>query len=124
VLDAIAAHGVPMAILSNKPDAFTRRMVHELLGRWQFRAVVGQREGAPRKPDPASALAIAAELGVPPTACLLVGDTNTDMATARAAGMVPVGVLWGFRERGELEAFGARHVLGHPDELLPLLGIE
>ena len=57
--------------------------------------------------------------GVPEV--LYLGDTATDMHSARAAGMAAVGVLWGFRSADELRAAGARHLITHPGELPPLL---
>ena len=47
-------------------------------------------------------------LAVAPTAVWLVGDTPTDVETARAAGALSVGVTWGFRTRADLEAAGAQ----------------
>ena len=75
----------------------------------------------PRKPDPAGAIEVAARLGVPPGAVLYVGDSSVDMATARRAGMVPIGVAWGFRSPEELEAYGAFRVIERPPELLEFL---
>ena len=121
VLDVLAAAGVPVAVLSNKPDAPTRRMVDALCGRWSFRAVVGERPGVPRKPDPASALALADALAAPPDRVALVGDTGVDMLTARAASMRPVGVLWGFRPQ-EVLATGVE-AAGTGEDLARLLGV-
>jgi phosphoglycolate phosphatase len=120
LLDALAARAVPMAVLSNKPEAATQRMVAALFPRWRFAAVAGQRADVPRKPDPTAALALAGRLGRAPAEVVLVGDTATDIATARAAGMVPVGVLWGFQDRATLKAAGAAHLVAHPAELARL----
>ena len=122
LLDEVGRRGLPMAVLSNKPEAATRWMVERLLSAWPFAAVQGERPGVPHKPDPAAALAIAAELGVDPARILYLGDTRTDMETAVAAGMVGVGALWGFRDRAELVAHGATAVVGHPWEVVALLG--
>jgi phosphoglycolate phosphatase len=110
-----------MAVLSNKPDDFTRRVVGGLLGEWDFEVVLGAREGVPLKPNPASALEVAERLRVEPAEALYVGDTNTDMRTAEAAGMYAVGVEWGFRTPEELRASGARTVISDPLDLLELL---
>jgi phosphoglycolate phosphatase len=83
--------------------------------------VLGHQPPVPLKPHPAAPLEIASSLGVRPSDWLYLGDTNTDMRTATAAGMFPVGVLWGFRERAELIESGARELLAHPRELLRLL---
>ncbi|MFO0892469.1 MAG: HAD-IA family hydrolase [Isosphaeraceae bacterium] len=86
LLDALAARALGLAVLSNKPDAFTRQCVDEYLSSWPFAVVFGERAGVPRKPDPAAALDVAARLGVPPGAVLYVGDSSVDMETARRAG--------------------------------------
>jgi phosphoglycolate phosphatase len=84
--------------------------------------VRGARPDVPNKPHPAGALALAGELGLSPGAIAFVGDSATDMKTARGAGMLPVGVLWGFRDAAELTGSGARHLLAAPADLLPLVG--
>jgi phosphoglycolate phosphatase len=121
LLDALAARGLALAVLSNKPDDFTRLYGETYLAPWPFRAVVGQREGVPRKPDPASTLEIAEGLGVDPASCLFVGDTVVDMQTARNAGMVPVGVSWGFQPVEALQEAGARAIIERPSDLLDLI---
>lgn len=121
MLDGVVASGRKMAVLSNKRDDFTKHLVAQQFSRWPFVDVRGERDGVPRKPDPTAALELAKALGVPPARIAFVGDTPIDMGTARHAGMIPVGVLWGFRSRAELTASGARFLLQHPQELLPLL---
>ena len=122
LLDELTRRAVRMAILSNKPDAATREVVAKLLAGWSFGVVLGAREGVPLKPDPAAALEAAAALGARPDEVLYVGDTNTDMQTARAAGIRAVGALWGFRTAGELLASGAQDLIARPPDLLDLLG--
>ena len=122
MLAAVFGRGLPMGILSNKPDGFTRLIVDRYFPGVRFAAVLGARPGVALKPDPASALEAAAALGAPPSGILYLGDTATDMRTAVAAGMVPVGVLWGFRDAAELKASGARHLLAKPEDLGALLG--
>ncbi len=121
MLDALAARNIPTAILSNKPEDFTRTCVDHFLDRCPFAIVRGARDGTPKKPDPAAAIAIAQTLGFDPKEILFVGDTCTDMRTAVAAGMIPVGVLWGFRGEAELRDTGAQHLIAHPSELVTLL---
>ncbi|MEW6753439.1 MAG: HAD family hydrolase [Candidatus Latescibacterota bacterium] len=121
MLDGLDARMMPKAVLSNKPEDFARLTVARLLPRWRFDPVCGARPDVPRKPDPWGARAIAAHLGVEPERFLYVGDTNTDMRTARAAGMCAVGATWGFRPAAELEESGADHLLRRPVDLLELL---
>ncbi len=124
LLDGLAARSLGMAVLSNKPHAFTVQCVNELLPRWRFQVVLGDREGFPRKPDPGEAVRIATILDVPPERMIYLGDSAIDMATARRAGMFAVGVAWGFRSVGELQASGARRIVAHPLDLLKLLDHE
>ena len=122
LLDALAARGIAMAIVTNKPDDSTRQMAASLLPRWRFDVIIAATPDLPRKPDPKGALEAARTMGLPPEAILYVGDSDIDMRTASAAGMFPVGVTWGFRPEDELRASGAAVIIDHPMELLDLLG--
>lgn len=118
MLDSLAGLGVRMAVLSNKPHKFTLKVIKKLLPNWSFECVFGERTGVPKKPDPASALEIASIMGISVEKFLYVGDTAIDMETARAAGMYPVGVKWGFRKEEELLAAGAKEIIEKPQELI------
>ena len=121
LLRELAGRRLAMAVLSNKPDDMIRRMVRSLLPGVKFADVRGAMDDVPQKPDPTAALAIARRLNARADEFLYVGDTGTDMRTAVAAAMVPVGALWGFREAGELTENGAEALIAHPRELLELL---
>jgi phosphoglycolate phosphatase len=121
LLDALAARGVELTLLSNKPDAFTRLCADHFLAKWPFRVVLGARDGVPRKPDPTAALEVAARLGLEPGAFAYLGDSAVDMQTTRRAGMHPVGASWGFRPLSELIEGGAEVVIDHPGDLLGVL---
>ena len=121
LLDALTGAGLNLAVLSNKPDAFTKIMVPALLPGWNFAPILGARPGVPVKPDPQAALEIADQLALSPAEILYLGDTATDMRTARAAGMMAIGVAWGFRTIEELQQSGAQQIIHQPTELLQLL---
>ena len=121
LLNELACRHISLNILSNKPDDFTNQMVDSLLSGRQFDIVRGERPAVPPKPDPTAALRIAEERGISADRFLFVGDSNIDIKTAVAAGMFPIGVLWGFRDAEELLASGARKLLQEPLELLELL---
>lgn len=120
-LSALSARGMPLAVLSNKPDAFTKLMVRTLLWQWDFREVRGLSPGSPRKPDPATALDIARTLGLPPDKIVFVGDSDIDMQTAERAGMRSVGALWGYQDRERLISSRAGIVVEYPQNLLACL---
>ena len=121
LLDALTARGIPMAVLTNKPQEFAELCMKAFLRAWDFALTLGQMPGVPVKPDPAGPRQVIRHLGVAPEEILYLGDTDVDMRTAVGAGMYPVGVTWGFRLAGELTAAGAATLIAHPLELLALL---
>lgn len=121
LLRELDRRGIPKAVLSNKHDDFTKLITAELLPGFKFQIVRGAHPSVPVKPDPTAALQIADEMHVPPAQFLYLGDTNTDMRTAEAAGMFAMGVLWGFRTAEELAASGARSLIRTPNEVLGFL---
>ncbi len=112
---------VKLAVVSNKGQEQAAENIEYVFGRGYFDLILGEREGIPRKPDPAGPLYAARVLGAAPRECLYLGDTNTDMRTGAAAGMDTAGVTWGFRSREELAAFHPRYIIDHPLEILPLI---
>lgn len=121
LLSEIRGAGLTLAILSNKPDNFTRDIADHFFPKGLFSAVFGKLEGWPIKPDPAMALEICRQTGFTPAQAVLIGDSGSDMVTAVRAGIEPIGVLWGFRSQEELLAGGARHLAAEPKELFKLL---
>ena len=122
LLEAVAARGGKMAVLSNKPHVFTLPICERFFGE-QFSVVHGQREGYPRKPDASLVHEILELTATPVEKCIYVGDSGVDMQTAKNAGVFAVGVLWGFRERAELESCGADALVKHPMEILEYLPV-
>lgn len=121
LLDNLAARDMPMAVLTNKPQAFAELCMREFLAQWPFAVTMGQIPGVPVKPDPAGPRRLIERLGVRPDEILYLGDTDVDMRTAVNAGMYPVGVLWGFRPEAELLGSGAVVTVAHPLDVLRLL---
>jgi phosphoglycolate phosphatase len=83
--------------------------------------VRGESPDFPRKPDPASALDACARMGASPAETLYLGDSGVDMKTAKAAGFLALGALWGFRSEAELRETGADALLEEPLDLLHYL---
>lgn len=121
LLDKLTALKYRLAVLSNKPHEFTSLIITKLLRDWSFDAAFGERPGIPRKPNPAGALEIASLFNIPPEEFLYLGDTGTDMVTAKAAGMHAVGVLWGFRKADELLKNGADLLIKTPADIFEIL---
>ena len=112
---------IKLAVFSNKSEPLTIKIVNSLLGDVPFEAVIGARQGFPRKPDPAGALLIAGQMGTSPDNIMYIGDSDVDMITAGQAGMMGVGVTWGFRSREELLINGAKKTVDKPAEIIGLL---
>lgn len=117
LLEHITGKGVRIAVASNKYQEGAETVVSHFFGRFPLVAVLGQRDGFPLKPDPAIVELCREAAGVTRDDILYVGDSNVDMQTGRNAGVDTVGVTWGFRSRGELEAFRPMAVVDHPAEL-------
>ncbi|MGM0651749.1 MAG: HAD family hydrolase [Bacillota bacterium] len=111
---------VPKAIFSNKPHEFALLTVKKLLPECSFLEVKGIRPGIPRKPDPYGAILISQKMQVQPGEIVYVGDTGTDMRTAKAGNFFAVGALWGFRSAEELSREGALMLASSPADLKKL----
>ena len=121
LLTELQRRGLPLVILSNKNDRFTKVRVKKLLPDWRFKIVQGALPDVPLKPDPTMALQIAKKLRIPPEQFLYLGDTSTDMITAIASGMFPVGCLWGYRAANELLESGAKILIDNPLDVLSVI---
>jgi len=122
LLQTLAATPLKLGVLSNKPEEFTTVIVEHFFPLTPWTALRGARPGIPIKPAPDAALDIAREWELPPEQIVFVGDTSTDVLTAVNAGMPCIGVTWGFRDRDELLAHGAKWIVDHPSEIPAVLG--
>lgn len=121
LLNDLAQLDIPMSILSNKPEAFTVPICESLFTRWSFVGFHGSLDKQPRKPDPTQALEMARRMGRTPSNLFFVGDTTTDILTARNAGMTSVAVTWGYRNRSQLSLAEPAHWIDEPSQLTTLL---
>lgn len=108
--------GLKVAVVTNKAQEAAESVITKIFGDI-FDYVMGLRPNIPAKPDPTAVFMVMEELGVKPEECAFVGDTSMDIAAGVNAGAFPVGVLWGFREREELESAGAKAFANTADEL-------
>lgn len=109
-LDALRDH--PVAIVSNKPDAAVKALCTRL---FPGIPAVGETERCPRKPAPDMVLRAMKELGV--ERCIYIGDSEVDVQTAKNAGVPCISVLWGFRDREEMENAGGMCFCEKPEQL-------
>ena len=100
--------GVRVGLCSNKPDELCRMLAGNFQLEHYIDEILGSDDVRPKKPDPAPLLAVIERLGVPPGDTLYVGDSETDVATARAAGVPVMLVDHGYtlRAAGQLGADG------------------
>ncbi len=109
---------IPLAVCTNKHDEAAKEIIGTLFAEHTFTEIIGDLPGLPRKPDPKKVLMIAQNLSIKPAEIVYIGDSSVDMQTAVRAGMLPVGVLWGFRSKKELLENGAELLLIRPADLL------
>ncbi len=119
LLKTLKNRAIKMAVLSNKPHDFTIQCVREYFDDY-FIPVQGVESRFDKKPAPESTHHILEQFKLPAEQVLFVGDTKTDIQTAKNAGLKSAGVVWGFRGREELQQAGADFIIGHPKELLTL----
>ena len=119
-VELLKAAGVSVAVLSNKAHALAAPVVeHYFPG--LFPLVQGALPGVPVKPDPTLLRRMLAQLGADPAATLFVGDSDVDILTGKNGGLAACGVLWGFRDRAELEGAGADLVINRPAQLVEVV---
>ena len=118
MLEALKDRGIHLAVLSNKPDRQTVKVVKEIFGDNIFDYAQGQKDGIRRKPAPDGVWYLMEQMQVSKEECLYIGDSEVDAATGKNAGLKTIGVLWGFRDRKTLETAGADHLIERPEELL------
>ena len=103
--------------LTNKPDETAQKVCEEIFSGGLVDLCIGGRAGVPLKPAPDGVFEILEHFGVSKEECLYIGDTATDIKTAKNAELTSIGVLWGFRGRSELEKAGADYIIENPAEV-------
>jgi len=106
----------PLAVVSNKPDPAVKALCEKY-----FPGVMalGVTEKIARKPAPDMVFTVMKQMGV--EKCVYVGDSDVDVLTAKNAGVPCLSVLWGFRDRDEIEAVGGKYFCSDAKELLTML---
>jgi phosphoglycolate phosphatase len=120
LLEELRTRDIKLAVFSNKADALTKEVTATLFPNC-FNPIVGLSVESLKKPNPFEAIEISKSWDLEPEEIIFVGDSGIDMQTATNANMHAVGVLWGYRHTKELIANGAKLILNHPLDLIPLL---
>lgn len=121
VVDELAEKGIRMAVITNKDQDVACRIVEDFFGEGFFEEVVGAANGNQPKPEPDTVLGMCSRMGVEPGECVLVGDSEVDVATARNAGLLGVAVSWGFRDMDILQRSKPDKLINRPGELLGVI---
>jgi phosphoglycolate phosphatase len=121
-LHALRQRGYRTAVVSNKFYAATQELCQHFFAD-SIEVAIGEHEaeGIRKKPAPDTVNEALRQLGVSCEQAVYVGDSDVDIATAKASGMPCISVLWGFRDREFLLEHGATHFISHPTELLTIL---
>lgn len=122
LIAALHASGVRLSVLSNKQDRHVQGLIAQLFPAGEFSVIMGQLDHLPKKPDPTVPLMIAEQLGVKPSECAFIGDSEVDILTAQNSGFASVAVSWGFRSRCDLEKSSPDIIIDHPSQLLEIFG--
>lgn len=109
-----------IAIVSNKYDTAVKELAKEYFGDL-INVAIGESKTVERKPAPDSVFAAIKELDSDINKTIFVGDSDTDVQTAKNAGIPCIGVTWGFRTREVLRNEGADYLIDTPKELLTLI---
>ncbi len=120
LLEKLRARGDGLAVLSNKPHAFTMTIVDELFP-GVFCPVIGQRAGIPHKPDPTGLWEILRTPGWSAESAMMIGDSVMDLQTAHAAGIGAIAVTWGYHDRAALVVEKPASAVERVEELAALL---
>lgn len=120
LLSELGERGITAVCNTNKDHVFAEELLRSFYGD-SLTEIIGAGIGYRTKPDPKAALYFAEKYAKAGRRPLYVGDSNVDMQTARNAGIDACGVLWGFREREELEALSPAHIANNINELRKII---
>jgi len=122
MLRALRERDIHTAIVTNKHGPTGKKICDTLFGDdgSRLEIFVGAYPEMVLKPAPDEILKLIKRFGISPDECMYCGDHDIDMKTGKAAGVVTVGVTWGFHTREELAAAGADYVVDRPEEIVAI----
>jgi len=113
LLEELHGENIPMAVLSNKPHLYTVEIVETLFPTHLFKPIRGHQKAFPKKPDPTTALQIVSGWDLTPEEVAYVGDSTVDLATAKAANLIPLIFSWGYGTPEDFPLLGSVNDLRH-----------
>ncbi|MBQ2745714.1 MAG: HAD family hydrolase [Lachnospiraceae bacterium] len=116
MLEQVKAQGMKLAIVSNKIDPAVNELA-KVYFPGLIDVAIGETPDVPKKPAPDMLYKALRQLGIEKEEAVFIGDSDVDVATGLNSGMDMVTVLWGFRDREELEKSGAKWFIEKPEEL-------
>ena len=119
-LDRLEADGWRIGVCTNKPEGLALQVLEALDVRHRFPAILGADTLPVRKPDPEHLIETARRIGADPARAVMIGDTLTDLSTARHAGVPCVLTSFGFAAQ-PLSELAPDAIVDHYDEIPPLL---
>ncbi|HJD92032.1 HAD family hydrolase [Bacteroides coprosuis] len=121
VLESLTEKGIALAVATNKYQAGSETLIKHFFSHIPFKAVLGQREGIPTKPDPQVINEILQIVPVKNSEVLYIGDSDVDMQTAKNAQLIGCGVSWGFRPIEELQKYNPQFIVNTPLDILSII---
>lgn len=115
---------IKIAVLSNKPDDDTQRIISHYFKDFKFDCVFGKKNEFDIKPSPDALNEIIRILGVNKEEVLYCGDSDVDMQTAINADVVSIGATWGFRSYEELNMYSPKYIISNIDEIAKIIEVK
>lgn len=122
-LAALAAHSLPMALVTNKPTPFVAPLLQSLGIADYFSLIIGGDDVVAKKPHPAPLFLVLGKFGLLPDELVFVGDSRNDIQAAQAAGCPCIGLTYGYNYGEPIASSQPDITLDHFNDLLPALGL-
>lgn len=120
LLKYLLSKNIKIGINTNKPHEFAIKCTRKYFNDYDI-LTIGSINDRPLKPDPSGVLEIINQFDLNPKNCVMVGDSNVDIFTAKNANIISFGALWGFRSQSELLKSGANYLFENPIDIIKFI---
>lgn len=121
MLNELYNDGIQIAVLSNKDDTYTKKLIASHFAQYEWIEVIGSKETKDRKPNPDNLIKIIKKMGLNINEVVMVGDTKNDIEVAKRVGIKSVAVSWGFRDVHQLEIYAPDYLIDDPNDLIEII---